>query len=245
MDDELIDDDIDDDSPSREHRDAVSADGPEAIAPVMPPNPLLDFPGSALLDPLLPWVLVVGGTSWVLHDAMASAPRDHTGVGFLRAMVYLAIYSVIAYPITLVAVRAAVRFKRFGLPPAGLFRIFAAFTPPLVFGVVLWLVTGSFGSLIVGLLLGMLMTIGALWLLLRLQVEQAVAVLTAGVVGFLVGTVLAVAILLGINQGLIGSYRLTSHTFKESPLGPGFPWEVPVPLPAGDPQATSPSPSRP
>ena len=224
---ELGEDDLHDDDETPDTGPASSLERTLNYSVQLPANGLFDFPGSSAVDQFMPWFILVGGTAWVLHDSVRSSPADHPGLGYLRAFIYLLTYSAVVFPIIYIATRSAVRAGRFALPPAGAARVFAAYFPPVVFGTVLWLVAGSTAALIAGMFVGLIPGIGAAWLLMRLQPYQAPRMLISATTGFLLGTVLAVALLLGVNYGLVSGYRGSDHTYQESPLGPGFGWEKP------------------
>jgi len=99
---------------------------------------------------------------------------------------------------------------------------------PAAFGYALWIVSGATGALIIGLMVGLLLTSLTFWVLFRPQGEEIVPSYAATCAGFL-GGVLASAVILLVISLLLNVTMDGFHVadrLRANPVGPSFAWNV-------------------
>ncbi|HEY7117728.1 MAG TPA: hypothetical protein VH475_14160 [Tepidisphaeraceae bacterium] len=190
------------------------------------------FPGASAIDQLAPPILIILGLGWLALAAYQSAsqPAGLPGwVGILRVVLYVGLCVGLAFPLGLWSIKNASRNCRFMLPRSPAKRALASFALPFTLAFALWLSGQSIGMLITGTILGLLVALGAVWFLFRVQPQEmpvAFGGATAAVVG---SVVIAYFVLFGIHWVFAAAAAKSgANTLAFSPVAPTFEWNVPV-----------------
>lgn len=195
------------------------------------PNTPLPFPGSAVVDQLLPYVLLCLSLGWVLIEMLRNNELGPIWVPVVRVGTFLAIYLAAVWPVTRVGSVKGAERAGVELPPNHAWRVLCTFIFPATLGYVLWSINGGMGSFVAGAVVGLVISLGAYYVLFRLEPEEAGKAMP-WVGGFYVASVVAgVAAFVGINFAVmtILSAGRTAHEYATSPLGRQLPWNPPVP----------------
>ena len=193
-------------------------------------NPAFGFAGSEWIEAALPIVLVIVAIGWMVAQSLHTDDSGRNWAGHLRWFAYLAAYTVIVYPITLFGVRSAGNKARFGMAVGHLWKVFAVFSLPFMLGIILTLTgVGSIANFITGIIVGLVISLGAFLFLYRLRPEQMGTGLGITSAYYLGGCALAAMLGIGINVVLISALKPaeTAGSFPKSPLGPAFSWPEP------------------
>jgi hypothetical protein len=195
----------------------------------MRPSVPHDFPGADVLEKIVPPLMILLGLGWLGLTAVTINETGVAWVGWMRAGVYLALSLGLAFPLGYWAIKHASRKERFMLPPKAGTRALGCTALAFALALVLWISGGSVGMLITGTVLGLVLSLAAVWFLFRLQPRE----LATGLGGVAVAVVAAVAISYGVLLGVntVAAVALTksgTNTLEKSPMGPGFAWNVPL-----------------
>ena len=193
-------------------------------------NPAFRFAGSEWIEKAMPFLLVSVSIGWMVAQTLHADDSGRNWAGHLRWFLYLAAYTVIVYPITLLGVRSAGAKVRFGMPVAHLWKIFAVFSLPFMLGIILTLTgIGSVTNFVTGIGVGLILALGAFLFLYRLRPDQMGTGLGIVSAFYLVGCTIAALLGVGINMALISTLKPTetAGAFPKSPLGPAFSWPEP------------------
>lgn len=210
------------------------------------------FPMAKQIDQFLPWVLLVGSLALLFNwcrsindpglTGIIDAPP--TNVALSRFFLLLAGYVIIIFPAAHIAMHSVSRKLRFSMPRAAAWRTFTGFMPLLLLGAGLYMLSGgAFFGLVAGLILGTLVSVGAITLLYRLFPNEMPMVAAYSAGGALLGFTFTAAALFAINHV---SLAIANMSKKEpelfvSPIALGLKWqEKPIKL-----ASTSPRPSNP
>jgi hypothetical protein len=192
------------------------------------PNLRFRFAGAKELDQYLPWVLLLAGLIFV-PTFMMSWAKDAPGIGISRGMLLLVCYLAAIGPAVTAAMRFAGKNVGYELPRQPLLRSFASFVPALILTLVMWRSGGgTFGSFILGLAVGGILSMGVVWLLFRLFPNELPLTGVFAISGLLAGTALSIALLFVLNLvvlSIVNNAGLQS-ALKESPVAYGMPWEL-------------------
>lgn len=195
------------------------------------PNTPFVFPGAAELDEWLPWIFVLGGlilSAWMYARWESDAPL---WVMMLRPVVYIGLFLLIVWPLATMGLRKGAQRARLRLPPQLKWRSLAIFTITFFFATLMWWTGEDVVSLILGLVVGLVLAILAMWLLLRLNPPELAPVGVNSVAAFIAGAAIMAALLIGGDLGLLAALRSQQKLagFPTSPLGPALYWaEAPV-----------------
>lgn len=209
----------------------VSAAGIEAAGRA---NFRYNFLGAKTVDDLLPWALVIGSLVWFV---VQTSRNDNSGVPWItatRVVLPLLLFTVLVCPLVYTSLRAAGRSVGFQLPRTARWRTFACYLPAMTLTAALWMMgSGTLVSFVMGVLAGLLLASGCLWILFRLKPEEAPPTAAYAAVGFVIGAVASAAILTGLNMVVRSVVESTNAVaaVPASPLGSGFDWVDPSKLP--------------
>ena len=188
------------------------------------------YPGAKAVDQLLPWALVVvaftlvGNASMTNESDVFTSPS--TGVGVARMVVLFAAYLFVVFPASHIALKMASTKMRFSLPSAAVWRSFAAFSPVLMMGG--WLFIKSGGDavpLVMGLVVGTALAIGAVAVLFRVFVNEVPTVAAYAAVGAIGSSVFAALAIVAINMVGVALAGVDKNpTLFVSPIAIGLPW---------------------
>src|SRR4051812_34386532 len=187
-------------------------------------NSRLTYPGAAAVDRGLPIVLLVGGVLWVVLTALHTDAAK-PALAAARLGVMFCTYLALIFPMGLKGMQLAGRDLGFHLPRTSTWRALATFMPMFALGAVMWMIgDGALSALIVGLVVGFVLSVGAMWLLFRLQPRElpGAAGYAGGMVALAVG--IAAGVLIGLNA-LLSSALVSLHkqdALAGSPFGVGF-----------------------
>ena len=210
-------------------------------------NPGYRFSGSKELDTALPYLLMVIFFGWMITATLMSRNSGDPYLGHLRWFLYLLGYAIFVYPIMMVGMNAMSKSSRMGLPGGNWYKTFAIFCPPLAAGIALAVKGGGVELFIIGLIIGFTVSLASFMFLYRprnTQSPTAIGVLSA----YFVGAIVASMFLgIGLNK-VVMSVMLNNKTatsFKESPLGGVFSWNLPELAIADQPAKSSKSKNKP
>jgi hypothetical protein len=192
-------------------------------------NTLLDFPGSPVIDQVLPIVLLVLSVGWLFAQTMGSNELDKTWVALARVGVFWLLYLAIVFPLARAGSLAGGRKAEVQPPPQHGFRVLSTFAFPSVLAYILWSIVGGVGSVVMALIIGLVVALAAHLLLYRLRPDEGTRALPI-VAGWYGGAVVAAALALlalnfGVEQIMIAARN--AHEYAESPLGHHLPWNPP------------------
>jgi hypothetical protein len=213
-------------------RDEESAVFDSAFAdfkPTVRPNRPFYFPLAHLLDRHLPAALFIGSGLWVTIEAFnRNQPANALWVPVVRLLLLVAGYFGVVRPLGYFAVTKAARLAKFELPPSAKLR--SAATLALPYGIVclLWLTVGNFADAVPGVILGLAVVMGCVWLLIRIQPEEAAVTLGLSSAAFLASLLILVGLLSGVNAVAQMAAGESKASLAESPIGPGLAWDVPT-----------------
>ncbi len=195
------------------------------------PNMPLPFPGSELVDRLLPYFLLFLSIGWILAEMLRNNEIGPMWVTIVRIGTFLAIYLVAVWPVTRYGSAKGAEQAGVELPPNHAWRVMTTFIFPATLGYILWSINGGMGSFIAGAVVGLVIAMGAYYVLFRLKPEEAGKAMP-WVGGLYVASVVAgVAAFVGLNFATmtIMAAGRTAHEYATSPLGRHLPWDPPVP----------------
>lgn len=207
------------------------------------------FPFAKQVDQFLPWVLLIGSLGllikWSLSLEATGVPESPSaGVGLSRFFLLLGCYLILVWPASHIALTKAAKKLRFSMPKAALWRSFTGFLPVLLLGAGFYMISGGdpFG-LIVGLLLGVLLSVGAITLLYRLFPNEMPIVGAYTSVGAIIGGMFSIATLVAINLVSLSVANMSKKepTLFVSPIALGLKWQDrPAPVVASNKNVTKP-----
>ena len=206
----------------------VSAAGIEAAGRA---NLRYNFLGAKTVDDLLPWLLVVGSLLWFGIQTSRNNPSGQPWITATRVVLPLLLFTVLVCPLVYTSLRAAGRTVGFQLPRTARWRTFACYLPAMTLTAALWMMgSGTLVSFVMGVLAGLLLASGCLWILFRLKPEEAPPTAAYGATGFIIGAVASAAILAGLNMVARSVVESTGAvtSVPASPLGSGFEWVDPA-----------------
>jgi hypothetical protein len=211
----------------------------EDRGPPLRPSLPFEFPGAPVLDNLAPVILIVLGLGWLALMAVYSNDTRVGWVGLLRLGLYMLLYVALAFPVCYAAVKWASRQYRFMMPPAPGLRAFGAFAVPFAMAFAFWLSSQNVVMLILGMILGAIITGAAVWFLFRIQPYEMGSTLGGATGAYAASVIASYLILLGVNLGFAALMRnAETNDFDKSPVAPGFAWDVPVKHPDDKPKRT-------
>jgi predicted Zn finger-like uncharacterized protein len=194
-------------------------------------NTLLPFPGSAIVDRLLPHFLLFLSLGWVTIEMLRNNEIGPMWVPIVRVGTFAIIYLIAVWPVTRYGSARGAEQAGVELPPNHAWRVLSTFAFPATLGYVLWSINGGLGSFVAGAVVGLVIALGAYYILFRLQPDEAAKAMP-WVGGFYIASVVAgVAAFVGINFATmtILSAGRTAHLYRTSPLGQHLAWDPPVP----------------
>ncbi len=196
-------------------------------------NTPFTFRYAAELDQIMPWLAAVLCTIWIVTSVVRLAAGSEPWMGSLRAALILAGYAGIILPLSLLGLQTGMIRAKVGLPHSHRLRSFAAFVIPLAFGYAPWIISGDSADLVVGIVFGLGLGLGLIWLLFRLSPEESPLVLGYAGVAFVLATGLCIGVFALLNAGLVGAGRAmhVQHPLSGSPFGKPFVWFEPPPAP--------------
>ncbi len=162
------------------------------------PNRPFVYPGSTLVDGILPWLVIIGGLGFLIQQSIQWATAQKAPIlAGAQATLLVLIGLAVGVPLALKGISWAAREFRFILPADTTRRMLACVMPPLVFGVVAYYHNG-FGYFILGTAVGLLVSGVLVCLLFHLQpIELLLATLGAG------GAFLATLLVVGYGVSLM------------------------------------------
>lgn len=190
------------------------------------PNRRFDFRGARLLDELLPWGLVLASAAWFFAQTARNNDTDKPWITFTRIALPLLFYVALVWPVTFQLLRVAGRKIGFQLPRTARWRAFACYLPAMTLTAALWMMSGSVPAFAMGLLAGLLVSSGCLWILYRLTPDEIAPAAGYGAAGFAAGAIISGAALFGLNSVARSVVQSTESlsAVPSSPLGSGFAW---------------------
>jgi predicted Zn finger-like uncharacterized protein len=214
------------------------------------PNTPFRFPAAAELDQWLPWILAAGGLLWAASLYFRWEDDAPLWVSLLRPALYIGLFLLILWPLGAMGVRKGAEKARLRPPPQLGWRTLGIFTLPFLLGSLLWIAGGDAVSLIMGLIVGLVLAVLAMWLLLRLTPQELAPVGITGSAGFLAGCAIVAGLILGGNLALLAALRSQNKLaiVTSSPLGATLSWEAPPPASPSHhthPLATAKEPNQP
>ena len=192
-------------------------------------RPRLNYPYAVVVDRWLPILLLIGGLSWVIIAAIKYDETNRPGLIVSRIIVLILAYLIVVFPMAAKGVQMASRDLGFQLPRAKYSRTLVSFMPVFALGSVLWMAGGTTG-LILGVLVGLIASCLAMWLLFHLHPAElpAAAGYAGGMMAF--GIAIVGGVLFGMNlllsSALVSMHKLDS--FPGSPFGMAFTWPKPA-----------------
>ena len=209
-------------------------------------NKLYVFPMSRLLDHWLPPVLLAVGLLWAVSEAYQRNDTNRAWVGVFRGALFLLAFFASTYPFTLMGVRAASCRLNYELPPRPGLRVMGTYAVPFALACAMWLVLGGASGLLIGTLVGCVVSLPLLFLLFRLLPREAPITFGYATGSFLLSLVVSVAAVFALNLMLVGALRAmkSEQTLAASPFGPEFKWDAPAQR-ARDQLAQNPPPVEP
>ncbi len=199
----------------------------DARGPSFRANLPLEYPLADVVDRFGPIVLTLLGLGWVTLLSLTADDAPRAWAGPARALVVLAIFSLLTFPIGLASVRRAMRAVKVELPGGEKLRAFGSFAIGFALAYAMWR-GGGIGGLIFGTILGAGTAGGAIWVLFRLRSEEAplaFAYVAGGLGTGMAGLVLA---MVGLNAVIWAGMHSAgvAHTLGNSPLGEQFSWKI-------------------
>lgn len=193
----------------------------------MRPSISYAFPGADVIENLAPPIMILLGLGWLGVVAFYTNNTNASWVGPVRAAAYVGLSLGLAFPLGWWAIKRASRIDRFMLPPKPKMRALACMSLAFAFALVLWLAGASVGMLVAGTFLGLIVVMGAVWFLFRLQPQELGNAL-GGVGAALIGSVvIAYLALLGVHTVFaVAMEKSGTNTLDKSPMGPTFAWNV-------------------
>lgn len=193
------------------------------------------YPGARQIDKLLPWALVALTLFVVLQGSFrteeavvgeAHTQLPPTGVAVARTCILVALYVVIVWPISHIAITMASRKMRFSMPRAAAWRTFAGFTPVLMLGAGLFIFGGGeVSALVMGLIVGIALAVGAIAVLFRIFPNEIPTVGAYAAGGAMAGAGFAIAILIAGNLVAMSVAKSDPKIgLRVSPIAIGMPW---------------------
>lgn len=215
--------------------------------------PEYNFKGAPVVQSVVPAILGAGCLGWMAVQAFRADDPNHGWVGPFRAAVYLLGYAVVVFPITLIGVRAAGQKAYVAMPENYRWKSFGIFSVPAALAAIFTLISPSVVMLVVGIAVGLIISIGAFIFLFGIR-PQRMGVAIGALIGYVIGgAVLGVALLFGIAflvQAILGLTK-TAHEYSFNPVGPQFMWTATPPeekkkhpiveVPTTEPAMTQPS----
>jgi hypothetical protein len=216
-----------------------------ARAPVSPASRRVEFYRSEAMEHIDRWAppgLVLIGLLTVVLNTLAYADGAPGWLGWTRVLVALGLFAAVALPIAGLGLMIAARSTAAAKPRNTAWRLFASFFPAFAIAMPIWHVMGGVtGEVVFASAFGVVISGGLVILLFRLQGNQMVPVTSMACGGFVLGSVLCVALAGGLNyvaNQLAATFKLTG--VPASPIAHGLPWELvsesesgpPVPAPA-------------
>ncbi|GEM_PF-3782418 len=216
-----------------------------APAAVVRPFKPFDFPFAPELDRFAPKIVLWLMLIWVAYVAFAWNPADSAAIpepylpmvndtypawaGLIPAAVMLVIFAILWLPLFALALHKLSTVLRFQTPTDNKSRAAALAVFPFALGSVLWLTGWSIGSLVSGVVLGIIIGTPAAWFLYRLREKEIPYAAIFLSVSSVVATTLSIALYTGANQVL--SHTLSAsgkgNLFDVSPMGPHLNWPQP------------------
>jgi predicted Zn finger-like uncharacterized protein len=193
------------------------------------------FPYAKQIDQYLPIILAVIGIFVAGYSIVDNDTSNRTWMVILRFVIVFVVYAFVACPLALVGLRKAGRAMRFQMPRKPKWRTFTAFMPALMLGVLFWFIGQSLIGLVLGVVSGLIIAVGLIWLLFRLQPHEIVSTALYGATGFLGGAVLAGAILFGMNMLTLNVFNSMNKSLPGSPFGELFTWRTLPAVESGQP----------
>jgi len=219
-------------------------------------NLRFNYPFSKEVDQYLPWVLVIGGlaiaaAASVRMDPLVEQPKEPGAawIPWTRLAVMVVMYLLLVGPLAIRGMRMASKALRFQLPRNSTLRGYACFMPGFALAVLMFMASGGqlFG-LILGALLGLMLSFGAVHLLYRLRTNEMPMTATYAGVMFGVGSIIGLGIVIGLNL-LLSSVMVATKKADQlaaSPLAAGLSWpktETPSVKPKAKPATAHASPT--
>ena len=185
-----------------------------------------NFPYSREIDRWLPVAMFGAAMLWLAHQAVLADNGLPVWAGLIRLAVLLVGLFGVVVPVTYIALVNTARNAKYRLPPAPFWRVTAVVAVPYATAAAMWLIDGGLSNLIIGCLVGLLLSLPALWLLLRLDPQDGPSTLTVAAGSFLGSSLLVAGLVLGINAVAVGTMRRANSPsdLAVSPLGPGLTW---------------------
>lgn len=191
------------------------------------PNRRFDFMGARLLDEMLPWGLVLGSMIWFVVQTARNNDSGKPWITLTRIALPLLLYVGLVWPLTYQMLRVAGQKVKFQLPRTARWRAFACYLPAMTLTAALWMMgSGSVPAFVIGVLAGLLISSGCLWILYRLTPEEAPPTAGFGAIGFVLGAAVSGGVLFGLNavaKSVVASTESLAAV-PVSPLGSGFGW---------------------
>ena len=190
------------------------------------------------LDQSTPWLAAVLCMVWIVTSIVRHGAGHEPWMGPTRAALAIIGYVCIVFPIGMVGLRMGMTRVKVGLPHAHRLRGFAVFILPFAFGYAPWIVTGDSADLVTGIVFGLGLGLGLLWLLFRLRAEESPIVLGYAGTGFVLATALCIGFFSLLNAGMVGVGKANrvQHPFSGSPFGKHFAWLPQVVPPTAAPR---------
>lgn len=190
-----------------------------------------NFPFADALDAWAPRLIVLGGLGWLIFEALNSKYPGPVWVPLTRLALLLALFAIVGIPIIARGVELAARKFRFTFPPEPGWRTFATFFFPFVLGYVLWHVSGDVGSIVLGLVSGLIVSLGLFWFLFRMEPRELPLAFAYTAGSFLVAMLVIGGIVFGLNMLALNVMKgmRQAHHFAASPFGPTLAWDATPP----------------
>ncbi|MGA2496719.1 MAG: MJ0042-type zinc finger domain-containing protein [Tepidisphaeraceae bacterium] len=203
-------------------------------------NTPFSFRFASELDQATPWLAAVLCVAWIVTSIVRHAAGREPWMGPMRAALAILGYVGIVFPVSLAGLHMGMTRVKVGLPHAHRLRSFAVFIVPFTFGYAPWIVTGDSADLVTGIVFGLGIGLGLIWLLFRLHAEESPIVLGYAGVAFVLATGLCIGVFSFLNAGFVavGKAMHVQHPLSGSPFGGHFAW-----LPEAPPPVIAPRPS--
>ena len=199
------------------------------------------FPGADVIEKVAPPIMIVIGLGWLGLVAFQSNDTGIAWAGPLRGVLYVALSLGLAFPLGYWAIKHAARKTRFMLPPKPGTRALAAFALAFAIALVLWLHGQTLGMLVIGTVLGLIVALGAVWFLFRVQPQEMAATFGGSAVALVSSVVMAYLLLFGIHTVFaVALAKSGTNPFDKSPVGP-LAWDVPKVDPDQKPKKRTPT----